>query len=113
MKIVPESAVISSASRTTTSVFDFVTTTATVAEQLVGTMAKGIDALNHKVDLIHASVVIETQATKVGMRHLTIQKAATDYVDQLEELSRRNGEPFDRSAALAEILPQMIQAVTA
>lgn len=101
--------VINSARTSTASVFDFVGSTANVANQLVATAAKSVDMLDAKASLMHTRVIANCRFQSVVAVDDELTKAATDHTDIMEEIHRRNspGTTFDRAAHFTTIIAKM------
>ena len=106
--------VIASARQSGASVFDFVTTTANAANQLVSTGSRAIDALDRKTQVMHARVKAHTAASLVTVSDSEIMRAAIEHVDLLEDFHRQvygNLDTFDRVAAVNESVSKITAAV--
>lgn len=105
--------VINSARNSTASVFDFVGSTANAANQLVGTAARSIDALDAKTQLMHKRVVADARVQMLLIEDETVVRAATQHTDLMEESHRRNfpNKDFDRESFYLESIKRLKEAV--
>jgi hypothetical protein len=92
--------VITSARRSTASVFDFVGSIATASNQLIAVGAYSIDALDAKAALMRDRVVLNAKAQRVTVMDDEILKAASEHTTIMEEAHRRHfpDVPFDKAA---------------
>lgn len=107
--------VISSARRSTTSVFDVVTETANAATKLIRTGTAAIDALEAKTRRMREEVVYDCALQSVLYKDSALVKAASDYCDAMEEAHNRNfpNDPFDRKSFYDIALQRMEAALAA
>lgn len=105
--------VINSARNSTASVFDTLGVTANVLNQLVGTAARGVSALDAKTQLMHKRVIHHTDAQLVNVANHEIVKAAMEHADFMQELFNRQfpGQDFDWNASYNEVLVEITKAV--
>lgn len=107
--------VIASARTSTASLFDFVGTSATVANQLVGTAARAVDALDAKAQAMHKQVLIDTKVQMLHAEDHAILRAATDRADLLEEAHRKNtpSKEFNREEVFLKSVKEIKAALNA
>lgn len=107
--------VINSARTSTASVFDFIGSTATVANQLIATAARSVDALDAKAQLMHKRVVANTRAQLVNIESREIVNAAVEHADFMQEVFKRQHphEIFDWTACYNQAVENISAAVKA
>ena len=106
--------VINSARQSTASVFDVVTTAASVINQTLGAGALAVDALNAKAQLMHKGVVANTRARGVNIVNEECVSAAADHADFMESIhKKRSQEAFDWTACYNAAVKEIEAAVKA
>lgn len=105
--------VIHSARTSTASVFDFVGTTATVANQLIRTSARAVDALDSKAELMHKRVTTNTRAQLVNVANREIVNAAVEHADFMRDIYQRQNphQEFDWNECYNSAIREISAAV--
>lgn len=105
--------VINSARSSSASVFDFIGSTANVANQLVTTAARSVDALDSKAQLMHRRVTANTRAQLVNVDNREIVNAAVEHADFMADVYKRqhSNQPFDWTACYNQAVIEITAAV--
>ena len=105
--------VINSARNSSASLFDFIGSTANVANQLVATSARAVDALDSKAQLMHRRVIANTRAQLVNVDNREIVNAAVEHADFMQDIFKRQhpNKDFDWTSCYNEAVQEITAAV--
>lgn len=105
--------IITSANRSTASVFDTIGTTADAAGKLIKTASRAVDMLDAKAQAMHQSVVEAAVIDMATAQEDLIEERAAELTDRKEQRHRKifPDQDFDRKATYEQMKLKIITAL--